>query len=142
MVVYFIKNVHLFDGFDKRSGTYSIVVADGRIERIAEASSIDAPIDAEVVDGEGCTLLPGLIDAHTHVFRDVETVKRAIFAGVTTVFDLHNRPVDALYMKEQSRSSSELPDIFSALYAATVDGGWPRAIVKHTVKDPKVRNIL
>ena len=64
--------------------------------------------------------------AHTHVFRAVDEVKNAIAAGVTTLFDMHNPPSNATFMKELSRNSNELPEIFSAFHAATVDGGWPR----------------
>ena len=139
MVSYLVKNVNLFDGIDVYPDPQSVLISDGQIQYVGENAPPNAPESAIVVDGSGLTLLPGLIDAHTHVFRGVEDVKRAIAAGVTTVFDMHNEPSNALFMKEQSQASSELPEIFSALHAATVDGGWPRAIVRHTNSDPTVR---
>lgn len=41
----------------------SVVIDADRITSVGDA----APPDANVVDLEGCTLLPGLIDAHTHL---------------------------------------------------------------------------
>lgn len=44
-----------------------LLVADGRIAEIAE-SGIVAP-DATVVDAAGCIVIPGLIDAHRHMWE-------------------------------------------------------------------------
>ena len=64
-----LKAAHLFDG---RSGTLSspglIVVKDERIVAVGKDASI--PADARVVDLGDATLLPGFIDAHTHITGD------------------------------------------------------------------------
>jgi len=44
-----------------------IVVKDGRIARVDAARSIDLPKGLEVVDLQGHTVLPGLIDMHVHL---------------------------------------------------------------------------
>lgn len=44
-----------------------IVVKDGRIERVEAVRSIDLPKGIEVVDLQGHTVLPGLIDMHVHL---------------------------------------------------------------------------
>ena len=137
MAAYIINNVHLFDGFKAHQEPKSVLVAGGEIKQI-EVSINDAPRDAVVIDGKGCTLLPGLIDAHTHVFRSVEEARGALAAGVTTLFDMHNVPENAIYMKKLGETTSDVPQIYSALYAATIDGGWPRAIVRYTNTDPVV----
>jgi imidazolonepropionase len=43
----------------------AIAVADGRIAWLGRRA--EAPAAAQVVDGEGCWLTPGLIDCHTHI---------------------------------------------------------------------------
>ena len=143
MSKFLIRDVHLFDGIDVHAQPQTVQVSDGIIQYVGETTPAILPDDNDdddlvTIDGKGCTLLPGLIDAHTHVFRGVEQVKGAIVAGVTTVLDMHNEPSNARYMKDLARRCSELPEIFSALHAATIDGGWPRAIVRHTNSDPEV----
>jgi cytosine/adenosine deaminase-related metal-dependent hydrolase len=51
------------------------------------APGIAVPEGAQVIDGSGKTLLPGLIDAHAHVWtRDM--LKQQLMFGVTTVLDM------------------------------------------------------
>jgi imidazolonepropionase-like amidohydrolase len=63
-----LTNGRLFDGSGAalRDGV-AVLLEDGKIGRIAESSE-QAPEGARVVDLEGRTLLPGLIDAHAHVY--------------------------------------------------------------------------
>ncbi|HYL03262.1 MAG TPA: amidohydrolase family protein [Steroidobacteraceae bacterium] len=46
-----------------------VVLTDGRrIATVGAAASVQAPADAEVIDLPGATLLPGLMDIHSHLF--------------------------------------------------------------------------
>ncbi|MFL5402945.1 MAG: hypothetical protein ACJ8BF_09030, partial [Gemmatimonadales bacterium] len=45
-----------------------VVVADGKIQSIGSA---DVPANARTIDLGDMTLLPGLIDAHTHLTSDI-----------------------------------------------------------------------
>jgi imidazolonepropionase-like amidohydrolase len=47
-----------------------IVIADGKIVSIGEAASAKAPADAHRIELPNATILPGLIDAHTHLTFD------------------------------------------------------------------------
>mgnify|MGYP001828900492 FL=1 len=59
------SNVNIFDGFsDKLSTGMSVLVENNYIKEVGK--SIKAP-GAYVVDGEGRTMTPGLIDMHTHI---------------------------------------------------------------------------
>src|SRR5438876_12355787 len=44
-----------------------VVVEDGLIRRIGTASGPAAPREAWVIDCQGRTLMPGLLDAHVHL---------------------------------------------------------------------------
>jgi len=60
------NNVRIFDGVAGRlSGPSSVLVRGHLIERIGASGSLDAA-GAQVIDGGGRTLMPGLIDAHWH----------------------------------------------------------------------------
>ena len=56
------------------------VADDGRIAAVADAGA-GIPDDATLVDLAGLTVLPGLIDTHSHLVGDVQT---AFVAGTTT----------------------------------------------------------
>ena len=88
-----------------------VLVTGNRIAAVGPAASVTAPADARVVELPGMTLLPGLIEAHTHIFlhaynetpwndqvlkepeayRTIEAVKhceQTLLAGFTTLRDL------------------------------------------------------
>ena len=44
-----------------------VVIEDGRIVAVGEASEVAIPRGAEVIDSEGRWVTPGLIDCHTHL---------------------------------------------------------------------------
>jgi len=51
-------------------GPRTVLIADGRIAAIDAPSKIEAPPDAERVDGHGRFLMPGLVDMHVHLFNN------------------------------------------------------------------------
>ena len=103
---------HLFDGTsDRVTGRTRVLVRDGVVAEVGP--SVEAPPGAEKLDLRGMTLLPGLIDVHTHlsfiwsdttnapniamiylespIFRAFQAAKNAekvLAAGFTTVRDL------------------------------------------------------
>jgi len=63
-----IINARLFDGAGVVTKSAAILIVDGVIARIGpDAASIGAPADATVIDAAGKTVMPGLIDLHTHL---------------------------------------------------------------------------
>lgn len=81
---YAIKNVNLFNGYENKIYPNAIVfVKAGKIDRIGkEGDTIEK--EYEIIDGMGYYLMPGLIDAHSHL-DNLAAAKRAIETGVTTV---------------------------------------------------------
>lgn len=47
----------------------TIVINNGKVQQIGDESILEAQYNAEVIDGEGKTMLPGIIDAHAHVMN-------------------------------------------------------------------------
>jgi imidazolonepropionase-like amidohydrolase len=63
-----IRPARVFDGQgDTAHERWAVLVHGERIERVGPAGEIATPGDARLIDLPGATLLPGLIDAHTHV---------------------------------------------------------------------------
>jgi predicted amidohydrolase YtcJ len=79
-----IQNVRIFDG-ERVISNGTAVIQDGKITEVGQSVSI--PMEAEIIDGAGKTLLPGLIDAHVHVW-DEQQLKQSLVFGITTVVDM------------------------------------------------------
>ncbi|AIJ26304.1 amidohydrolase [Amycolatopsis methanolica] len=45
----------------------TVLVENGRITAVGTAAEVDVPEDAELVDASGTWVLPGFVDAHTHL---------------------------------------------------------------------------
>jgi len=63
-----LRAARLIDGTGAPPITNAVViVTDNKITAVGPAASISIPVDAKVVDLGDATLLPGFIDAHTHL---------------------------------------------------------------------------
>jgi imidazolonepropionase-like amidohydrolase len=79
-----LRAARYFDGKSDRivDGGVSVLVVDGLLAEVARGS-VKAPPDAETIDLGDVTLLPGFIDAHTHVtFEASDNFYRDEFEGL------------------------------------------------------------
>ncbi len=85
-----IRNVTVVDGTGERRINTAVVIRDGRIaELVTEPADASIPDEAEIVDGRGKFLMPGLWDAHAHLTYPGECALPLMIAhGVTSVRDL------------------------------------------------------
>ncbi|CAM1508025.1 Fc.00g048730.m01.CDS01 [Cosmosporella sp. VM-42] len=104
-----ITNVHIFDG--KAFGPLSTVVISGNV--ISNANSFGA----DLVDGGGGYLLPGLIDSHVHV-TSCSYLKTLLKYGITTALDMGTYPYSSL----AACKMSGLTDVRGTGAAGTVNG--------------------
>ena len=93
-----------------------VIVRDGFISRIGDVGVVEAPADAQVVEGDGSGyLVPGLVDAHVHLEDASEDVLPLFLAnGVTTVFNLEGDDRH-LELRDRARDPDFLgPTIFTS----------------------------
>jgi imidazolonepropionase-like amidohydrolase len=117
----YIRAGHLFDGTgDKTRDNMMIVVVGDRIQSVAAAGSVTIPAGATVVDLSHATVLPGLIDCHTHLgaradrydeinnfkntpfqsaFAAVVNARKTLEAGFTSVRDVGSLPFLAVDLR-------------------------------------------
>jgi tetratricopeptide (TPR) repeat protein len=77
----------------------TVVIADGKIAQVGPSSSVKVPAAAKKIDGKGKYLIPGLTDAHVHLYSTIE-FPLYLANGVTTVFNLDGRPAHLLWRKQ------------------------------------------
>lgn len=66
--VVLLKPARVYDGVSASAKPgWVVLVEDDKIKAVGPANEVNAPKDARVIDLPGMTVLPGLIDAHTHV---------------------------------------------------------------------------
>jgi imidazolonepropionase-like amidohydrolase len=65
----------------------TVLVQGDRIVEIGAVDSIAVPAGAQVVEGDGQYLIPGLTDAHVHILDNQDALILFIANGVTTVRD-------------------------------------------------------
>lgn len=80
----------MLDPASGRSGRWDLALAEGKVIRVAR--EVSPQTAREVVDAEGCYVVPGLIDLHTHIYWGVSAISVDVEAlwrtsGVTTWVD-------------------------------------------------------
>ena len=147
-----IRAGRLFDGNSDRLLTNQVVLIEGdRISEVGPRDRVNIPAEAEIIDLSRATLLPGLIDAHTHIFltgeshgrydeqllkeswqyRTIEAVvnaKKDLDAGFTTLRDVETE--GAMYSDVDVRNAIDRglipgPRLQVATRAISTTGGYP-----------------
>jgi imidazolonepropionase-like amidohydrolase len=116
-----IINASLVDGARAFARNATVVLRDGRISEIAEDAA--PPAGATVIDARGRFLLPGLIDAHTHV-ASLSAARRALESGVTTIRSASVGAFQDVALREAvKRGSIAGPDVLAAGVFVTLELG-------------------
>jgi imidazolonepropionase-like amidohydrolase len=124
-----IKNVNVFDGEKLVTGK-TVVIENGLIS--------DKTTSDNVIDGSGCTLLPGFFESHTHLYS-IKNLKQSARFGITTMLDMgtpSHELVDSL------KNLQGLPDVLSPYQMASGKGsiqtrflGFPETTIMKSVED-------
>lgn len=136
-----IANVHVFDAnTGLRSGPSDVWLQDGTIAAVTPPGERATTQADRLVDGHGQTLLPGLIDCHTHLVGDgdpglyagpldvTNNLTGLLAAGVTSVLSTGD-PLDRISALADAVSEGRRPGpaIFYVGLPVTVVGGHPVA---------------
>lgn len=121
-----IRPERVFDG--TRVLSAAVLVRDGVIVEVGP--DVTAP-EATVVDAPGQTLLPGFIDAHTHVLPG--RLEQALAFGVTTELDMFADPAAVAELRRETTGRAALR---SAGTGATAPGGHPNQLVDQGLLAP------
>jgi imidazolonepropionase-like amidohydrolase len=98
-----IRDVRIFDGTHVIPKG-QVWVQSGKIKAVG--ANVKAPSAVRTINGEGDTLLPGLIDAHTHAFGNA--LKEALVFGVTTELDMFTSHEYAVQIKREQVEGKDL----------------------------------
>jgi imidazolonepropionase-like amidohydrolase len=115
-----IVNARIFDGTRPRDWT-SVRFADGIITDCATGPA--AHDGDDVIDAEGGTILPGLIDSHIHLVPGA--LAQGLNFGVTTALDMFSPAGVMAVAKQQAGTRPDVADVRSAGIGATAPGGHP-----------------
>ncbi|HSS15948.1 MAG TPA: amidohydrolase family protein, partial [Candidatus Dormibacteraeota bacterium] len=95
------QNVRIFDGKTAvLSAPSNVLVRDNKIERISlDPIAVDTNANVRVIPGNGRVLMPGLIDAHWHVFMAATPQTLLMTADVSYLHLLAARQAEATLMR-------------------------------------------
>jgi len=147
-----------------------IVICGNKIENVADAASAKIPEGATVVDLSHSTVLPGLIDSHTHIFlqgevpadggydiqllkyplayraaRATVAVKRALDQGFTTLRDLETEGAgygDVGIKQAIEEGIIPGPRLFVVTRAISTTGGYPLEGYAPEIEVPKGAQLI
>ena len=86
-----IENIRIIDGKGNAPAeAQNVLVAKGKIAKVADHGEFETAAEVQRINGEGLTLMPGLIDAHSHIFfsRDADWrkgLKEHLYSGITSI---------------------------------------------------------
>jgi imidazolonepropionase-like amidohydrolase len=161
-----IKAGRLIDGRSDAPRTDQVIVISGRrIESVGPAASFQAPEGARTIDLSQATVLPGLIDGHTHLFlqgqdpeeggydgqllkhslayraaRATVAARRALEQGFTSIRDVETEGAgygDVAIKRAVDEGHIPGPRIFASTRAISTTGGYALEGYAPEVEVPK-----
>lgn len=132
-----IRQVTLVDPSQNFEGTASLLIEDGRISEIHRSgSAVSVPESAQVIEGQGLHLFPGLVDAQVHLgepgseYREtIASASSAAAAGGVTSFVMMPDTVPVIdqvplvdYVRRAARDNSKVKIYPSAAITKGFEG--------------------
>lgn len=107
-MAYLIANAHVWDGSGDDRYPADVLVERNRISAVARAPGELRRDDAEVIDGSGLTLMPGLVEGHCHLS----------FVGPARNQDLGEIPPEEHLLRTCRNATLILDHGFTSCYSA------------------------
>jgi imidazolonepropionase-like amidohydrolase len=116
-----LTHANLIDGASSEARRdVTVLVRGARIQSITLGSAA-LPAGARVLDLQGRWLLPGFVDAHSHV-RDLASARRAVQFGTTTVRVMGGPHLVDVGMRELHHAGlTDIPEVVAAGYQIRPD---------------------
>lgn len=107
-----VRVLSMVDASSVSSNMQAVLVMGDRITTIGAADEVAAPEGVLVIDGQGKTLMPGLIDAHIHLNDETEL---AVYLahGVTGVRNMSGYPFHLRVIEQKAKGRLLAPDILT-----------------------------
>lgn len=121
-----ITNGQLIDGNGGPPVADAVVIIEGeRIAAVGTAADVSIPAIAQIIDAQGGTILPGIIDSHVHDLSLARLRRGVLLTGVTSICDL-GVPMNHIPLFDIRRSPvGVVARGFRAGPIITVPGGLP-----------------
>lgn len=100
-------------GADVLEPDSTIMIQGNRIQAVLQHVTLELPQGAQVIDGRGKWVIPGLIDGHVHFFQSGNIYTRPDAADFNAVVP---------YVQEVARNKARLPATFKVWLASGVTG--------------------
>jgi imidazolonepropionase-like amidohydrolase len=124
-------DVRMYDAPGRTFVAHQTVVVEGsNIVAVGPANQVKIPTGAQVFDGKGKTLVPGMWDAHLH-FRGDATGPQELSLGITSVRDPGNNNPLTIDRAQRARAGLLLtPNVYAS---SMIDGRGPNSANVATV---------
>jgi imidazolonepropionase-like amidohydrolase len=122
---------------ERRLADHTLLVENGRISALGPRGEVALPADAQVIDGTGRFLMPGLVDMHVHAWAESDLTLFLVH-GVTTVRNLFGSPMHLAWREQVASGARVAPTIVTA--GPIVDGrppNWPNSLVVTTPEEAR-----
>lgn len=107
-----IRVISMVDENLPSQSAQDVLIIGDRITEVGAAGEIKAPEGVFVIDGEGYTLMPGLIDAHIHLNDELEFAAY-LAHGVTGVRNMSGYPFHLRLTERMSKGQLLAPDFMT-----------------------------
>ena len=125
-----VENATVYTGASEKALSNATILISGEtLEYVGLHSKRPDYRAADVLDGRGFFVLPGLIDLHVHALINEATLASFLQNGVTSIRDLASDPFHALEWKAREQTGLILsPRIFSSGPVLTCPRGYPENV--------------